>query len=139
MFDAPDYASSLRRFVQEYRGVRQRSVKLAPDIFSFYARLMVSPNLPRRARPVVTAVLAYFVVPDDVLPEAELGPLGLMDDLYAASYAYRRLRRELPDALLVEAWVGDVPLADAMSTVYTETRRALGKRTKDVLKMAGLG
>ena len=39
--------------------------------------------------------------------EAELGPLGLMDDLYAAAYAYRMLRRELPGGVLRDAWQAD--------------------------------
>lgn len=138
VFEVPDYAASLRRFVFEYQGSRQRAVRLAPDVFSFFARLLVDPRLPRAARNVVTSVLAYFVVPDDVLPEADLGPLGLMDDLYAAAYAYRMLRRELPPGLLHDAWVSDEGLDEAMSVVYTETRAELGRRTKDVLKMAGL-
>lgn len=87
---------------------------------------------------MVTSVLAYFVVPDDVMPEAELGPLGVLDDLYAAAYAYRMLRRELPTPVLLDAWNGDGELDDAMSVVYTETRAELGKRTKSVLRMAGL-
>ncbi len=87
---------------------------------------------------MVTSVLAYFVVPDDVMPEAELGPMGLMDDLFAAAHAYRTLRRELPAALISDAWSGDIPLDEAMSVVYSETRAELGRRTKDVLRMAGL-
>lgn len=138
MFEVPDYAASLRRFVYEYQGSRERAVRLAPDVFGFFARLLVDPRLPRTARPVVTSVLAYFVVPDDVLPEAELGPLGLMDDLYAAAYAYRMLRRELPGGILHDAWQADEDLDDAMSVVYTETRAELGRRTKEVLRMAGL-
>ncbi|MCA9650468.1 MAG: DUF1232 domain-containing protein [Myxococcales bacterium] len=138
MFEVPDYAAALYRFVHEYEGSRQQAVRLAPEVFSFFARLLVDPRLPRTARSVVTSVLAYFVVPDDVMPEAELGPLGLMDDLYAASHAYRMLRRELPGDMLVDAWAGDVPLDDAMTLVHSETRAELGKRTKDVLRMAGL-
>lgn len=138
MFEVPDYAASLRRFVHEYRGSRERAVRLAPDVFGFFARLLIDPRLPRTARPVVTSVLAYFVVPDDVLPEAELGPMGLMDDLYAAAYAYRMLRREMPGAILYDAWQADEELDQAMSVVYTETRAELGRRTKDVLRMAGL-
>lgn len=138
MFEAPDYAASLRRFVHEYRGSRQRAVALAPDVFSLFARMLVDPRLPRDARHVVTSVLAYFVVPDDVMPEAELGPLGLMDDLFAAAHAYRTLRRELPVELLQDAWTGDDDLDEAMSVVHTETRAELGKRAKDVLRMAGL-
>lgn len=138
VFEVPDYAASLRRFVHEYEGSRQRAVELAPDVFSFFARLLVNPRLTRSGRHVVTSVLAYFVVPDDVLPEAKLGPMGLMDDLYAAAHAYRMLRRELPAGMLQDAWVSDVSLDDAMSIVYSETRAELGKRTKEVLRMAGL-
>lgn len=138
MFEAPDFAASLRRFVHDYRGARQRAVLLAPDVFGLFARMLVDPRLPRDARHVVTSVLAYFVVPDDVMPEAELGPLGLMDDLFAAAHAYRTLRRELPTELLHDAWRGDEELDEAMAVVYTETRAELGKRAKDVLRMAGL-
>jgi len=136
---APDYAASLRAFVEGYEGSRQEAVHLAPDVFTFYARLLVDPRLPRDARPIVSSVLAYFVVPDDVWPEADLGPLGLMDDLFAAAHGFRVLQRELPPELLADAWLPDMPLEEAMSIVYAETRRELGKRTKDVLRMSGLG
>ncbi len=139
MSEAPDYAASLRRFVAGYRGARERVVAHAPEVFTFFARLLVDPRVARDARHVVTSVLAYFVAPDDVLPEAELGPLGLMDDLYAAAHAYRVLRRELPMELLREAWQGDGDLDEVMALVHTETRAELGRRTKDVLRMAGLG
>jgi uncharacterized membrane protein YkvA (DUF1232 family) len=136
--EVPDYAASLRRFVDGYQGARERAVLLAPEVFTFFARLLVDPRLTRDARHVVTSVLAYFVAPDDVLPEAELGPLGLLDDLYAAAHAYRTLRRELPIEMLCAAWEGDDDLDEAMALVHAETRAELGKRTKDVLRMAGL-
>lgn len=137
-FPAPDYAAALHRFVYDYEGRRQVVVRLVPDVFSFYARLLVDERLGRSPRTTVTSVLAYFVVPDDVLPEAELGPLGLIDDLFAASYAYRLLRREVPAALLRDAWPGEQSLDDAMALAYSETRSELGKRTRIVLRMAGL-
>lgn len=139
MFEAPDYEASLRRFVAGYEGARARAVVLAPEVFMFFARLLVDPRLPRDARHVVTSVLAYFVAPDDVMPEAELGPLGLMDDLYAAAHGYRTLRRELPTEVLHAAWQGELDLDEAMALVHAETRAELGRRTKDVLRMAGLG
>lgn len=137
-FLAPDYAAALHRFVHDYEGSRASAVQLVPDVFSFYARLMVDNRVGRSPRTTVTAVLAYFVVPDDVLPEAELGPLGLLDDLYAASYAYRTLRREVPAEVLLAAWLGEQSLDDAMALAYSETRAELGRRTRDVLRMAGL-
>lgn len=137
-FVAPDFAAALHRFVHDYRGSRAAAIELVPDIFSFYSRLLVDPRLPKSSRTTVAAVLAYFVVPDDVLPEAELGPFGLLDDLYAAAHAYRVLRREVPHEVLVEAWEGDQSLGDAMALAYAETRAELGKKAKHVLRMAGL-
>ena len=137
-FPVPDYAAALHRFVHDYEGSRAQAVRLVPVVFSFYARLLVDERLSRDARTIVTSVLAYFVVPDDVLPEAELGPVGLLDDLYAAAYAYRILRRELPQHVLADAWDADEQIDEAMSLAYSETRAELGKRTRDVLRMAGL-
>jgi uncharacterized membrane protein YkvA (DUF1232 family) len=83
-------------------------------------------------------VLAYFVVPDDVLPEAELGPYGLLDDLYLAAHVYRMLRRQLPRDVLEDAWSEDDARDHVMDVVYAESRGALGKLRKDVLRVAGL-
>jgi uncharacterized membrane protein YkvA (DUF1232 family) len=135
---APEFAAALERFVHEYTGSRERAVRWAPAVFQMYARLWSDPRTPRSARAIVNAVLAYFVVPDDVMPEGELGPVGLMDDLFVAAHAHRILRRELPEAVLADAWRGDGDLDEAMAEVWTESRAELGKRARDVLRLAGL-
>jgi uncharacterized membrane protein YkvA (DUF1232 family) len=137
-FEPPEFLASLRRFVESYEGSRSRSIQRAPEIFEFYARLFGDERLGRDARALVNAVLAYFVVPEDVVPEAEYGPLGLMDDLFVAAHCYRILRRELAPEIVPAAWIGEGDLDDVMDQVYTECRAELGKRTKEVLKMAGL-
>ena len=135
---APEFAAALERFVHAYTGSRERAVRWAPAVFQLYARLFTDARTPRSARGIVNAVLAYFVVPDDVMPEGELGPVGLMDDLYVAAHAHRILRRELPRTLLEDSWTGDGRLDEAMAEVYSESRAELGRRTKEVLRLAGL-
>lgn len=136
-FIAPDHAASLERFVHEYQGARGRSIAHAPMVFQYFAHLFSDPRTPRASRGVVNAVLAYFVVPEDVLPESELGPLGLMDDLYIAAHAHRILRREMPAQVLQDAWNGDAPLDEAMAEIFSDARAELGRKTKDVLRLAG--
>jgi uncharacterized membrane protein YkvA (DUF1232 family) len=138
-FQPPEFLASLRQFVDEYEGSRSRAIRRAPEIFEFYARLFSDDRLGRDARALVNSVLAYFVVPEDVLPEAEYGPLGLMDDLFVAAHCHRILRRELAAEIVDAAWIGEGDLDDMMDEVYSECRAELGKRTKEVLKMAGLG
>ena len=137
-FQAPDFAAALERFVHAYQGSRSQAVRWAPAVFQLYARLFSDGEVPRASRSIVNAVLAYFVVPDDVMPEAELGPVGLMDDLFVAAHAFRLLRRELPPALIERSWIGDSDVDEAFDVVYKTSRAELGKRSREALKLAGL-
>ena len=157
-FDAPSYADSLRKCVAGYSGAHEQAVRWAPDVFELFSRLFAEPELPDHARPVVNAVLAYFVAPHDVLPAEDLGPYGLLDELYVASHAFAILRREVAPDLVIRAWKrrgksppqsirgkrkkdddrdGDVD--EVMAIVRAESRAAVGKQGKTALKMAGLG
>ena len=69
--ESPDYAGQLRAAVSGYQGRRERSVRRAGDIFEFFALLYADRRLSRAERTVVSAVLAYFVVRDDFLPDEE--------------------------------------------------------------------
>lgn len=136
--EVPDYRAQIRRFVHGYVGAHQDAILRAGDVFDFYARLMMDPRVSGDSRSLVSSVLAYFVVPDDVLPEAELGPYGMLDDLHLAAHVYRMLRRQLPREVIDDAWVEDDDVEHVMDVVYSESRAALGKLRKDVLRVAGL-
>ena len=137
-FEAPDYRVELRRFVHGYTGAHQDAILRAGDVFDFYARLMVDERVSGNARALVASVLAYFVVPEDVLPETELGPYGMLDDLHLAAHVYRMLRRQIAPEILTEAWAEDDPLDEVMDVIYSESRAALGKQRREVLRLAGL-
>jgi uncharacterized membrane protein YkvA (DUF1232 family) len=137
-FVAPDYRAEIRRFVSGYTGEYEAAIVRAGDVFDFYARLMVDPRVTGDARNLVAVVLAYFVIPDDVLPEEELGPYGMLDDLFLAAHVYRQLTRMLEPSVLADAWVEEDDLAEVMDVIHTQSRSALGKQRKDVLRLAGL-
>ncbi|MBW1879414.1 MAG: DUF1232 domain-containing protein, partial [Deltaproteobacteria bacterium] len=113
----PDYGDQIRSAAEHYRGKRECSIRRAGDLFDFYARLFGDPRVPRHAKATVNAVLAYFVVPNDVLPEEEIGAFGLLDDLYVAAHALRQLRRDVPAEVLLEAWHGEGDLDEVMAEV----------------------
>ena len=136
--DAPDYAFQLRLFTQDYDGSRGRAIRHAADVFEFFTHLFVRVRMHRNNQAMVNAVLAYFVVPDDLFPEEKLGPLGLVDDLFVAAHTYRILRREIPPSEMAACWKGEGDLEDVMDEVYRECRAEIGKKTKDALRLAGL-
>jgi uncharacterized membrane protein YkvA (DUF1232 family) len=138
MSDAPDFVELLRVFSNNYLGKRERAVRHAGDICEFYARVFIRCDLNREQRATVNSVLAYFMVNGDLYPEERLGPFGLVDDLYVATYAFRTLRREVRAEDLISCWPGLEPLDQVMDEVYRECRAEIGKRTKEVLRLAGL-
>lgn len=156
-FEPPSFGDALRACVRGYDGAHSAAIKRAPDVFDLFARLFAEPDLPDHVRPTVNAVLAYFVAPHDVMPE-DLGPFGLLDDLYVAAHAYQLLRRELSGEFLERAWKrrgkspplsirgkkkkdddGDGDLEQVMAVVRAESRTAVGKQGRAALKMSGLG
>ncbi|MCB9753297.1 MAG: DUF1232 domain-containing protein [Myxococcales bacterium] len=137
-FEPPSYLTALREFVDGYAGTCARSILRAGDVFAFYSRLFSDERLDREARGLACAALAYFVVPRDLLPEEELGPYGLIDDLFVAAHVFRLLRRVAPPDALADAWIEPDSLDDVMTTIYAETRAALGRRARKALRMAGV-
>jgi uncharacterized membrane protein YkvA (DUF1232 family) len=134
-----DFGDCLREFVQGYHGAYERSVLRAPDVYDLFAQLFADERVDREARQIVNGVLAYFVAPGDTMPEDELGPYGLLDDLFVAAHAFRRLRRELPDEVLVAAWRAPGDLDEVMTAIHAEARAAVGKKGREALRLAGLG
>ena len=137
--EIPDYAQQLRNFCEGYDGPRAQAVSHAADVFDFFALLFVRGRLSRENQATVNAVIAYFIVPEDLYPEEQLGPFGLIDDLYVATHSYRFLRNDIPMGDMQACWKGEGDLEDVMAEIYRECRAEMGKKGKEALRMAGLG
>ena len=53
----------------------------APDLFHLLTRLTLDDRIPMRYKAQLGAAIAYFVSPMDLIPEAILGPVALIDDI----------------------------------------------------------
>lgn len=133
-----DFVDSLRDFVRGYTGAHERAILRAPDVFAMFARLFADDRLDMQSRQAVNGVLAYFVAPGDAMPEDAIGPYGLLDDLFVAAHAYRRLRRELRPEIFADVWRAEGDMDEVMAAIHAEARAAVGKRAREALKLAGL-
>ncbi len=62
-----------------------RVLLLVPDIFLLLVRLVMDRDVPAGTRALIGSVLAYFILPVDLLPEAILGGAGFLDDIVLAT------------------------------------------------------
>ena len=112
---------------------------LAPDLFHLLARLMFDSRIPVSEKAKLGAVLAYFISPVDLLPEAILGPAGYVDDVALAAYALSRLINAGHGAVARELWAGDGDLFDVIQGILAAADEMLGSGLWQKLKNAWRG
>ncbi|MCP1199159.1 YkvA family protein [Notoacmeibacter sp. MSK16QG-6] len=73
-----------------------RKIPFVEDLVAAYY-CALDPNVPVRARGILLAALAYFILPFDFLPDIILG-IGFTDDMAVLMYAISTIRGHMTDA-----------------------------------------
>jgi len=76
-----------------------------PDCVVLVRRLLRDPRVPRRAKAALALLLAYLVVPFDVVPDF-LPVVGLIDDAVAVAATLAFVARSTGTELVEELWPG---------------------------------
>jgi uncharacterized membrane protein YkvA (DUF1232 family) len=98
------------------RGDAVAVVRLIPDCIVLVRRLTADPRVPRRHRWLLLALVAYLLVPFDIVPDF-VPVAGALDDAIIVVWVLRTvLRGAGPDAL-VEHWPGPPQTLDALLRV----------------------
>lgn len=85
-------------------------ILLIPDLMALFTRLMADPRISTSLKLEIAAASAYIISPIDLLPEAFLGPAGLIDDAIVAVIALNRVVKVMGQAgedVLRQYWDGD--------------------------------
>ncbi len=85
-------------------------ILLIPDIMALFVRLMADPRVSGQLKAEIAAASAYVIIPVDLMPEAVLGPAGLIDDAIIGMIALNRVVKAMGQAgedVLRQYWDGD--------------------------------
>ena len=66
-------------------------------------RLRGEPAVPRRAKVAVAFAVAYVMMPIDLIPDF-IPVIGVLDDVLIVGAVLRYAARQVPRAVLTEAW-----------------------------------
>lgn len=99
---------------------------LVPDIFLLLVRLVLDKEVPRPARAMIGSVLAYFLLPIDLLPEALIGGAGLLDDLVLATAVLTQVFGGELEPYAKKHWSGPDDLRQVLHDVSAAAHRILG-------------
>lgn len=92
-------------------------ILLIPDIMALFVRLMADPRVSAQLKAEIAAASAYIIIPVDLMPEAVLGPAGLIDDALVGMLALNRVVKAMGQAgedVLRSYWDGDEDILQVM-------------------------
>ena len=83
-----DFYDTLCENLETYSGEYESFIDYGPDLFRTLCELLKS-DIDHSLRLPVCGAIAYYVTPDDVIPENVYGPYGYIDDIYLSAYVLR--------------------------------------------------
>lgn len=99
----------------------------APDLFHLLCKLALDIEVPVRERVKLAAVIAYFVSPFDLFPEALVGFLGFADDIALTAYALNSLVNRCDPELLRKHWAGEEDVLQLVQRILRIGDSMVGK------------
>jgi len=136
-----DFYKKLRTEIKDW--IENRSGKdhkwadyilLAPDLFHLLIKLSLDKEVPVDKKVRLAAVIGYFILPLDLLPEILLGPAGYLDDIVLSAYILDELFNTIDPKIITRHWAGDRDLLNSVRTIVANANQFLGKGLLQKLK-----
>ena len=118
------------------RSARRTVIRLLrelPNLFKLLIGLVKDPRVSRFDRILFGVVMAYVLLPFDLLPDM-FGFLGLADDLYLIGLALNRLFNSAGSDVLLEYWDGSPRALGYLIEGVEEVGSLLPARIRNALK-----
>ena len=113
-------------------------VKYAPIFFKLLCEILEDERTDWHTRLAINAALAYFVVPNDIIPEDKHGSLGYVDDVFLCVYVLREIKREIGKEIIVDNWNGKEDIIEIINDIYFKSKKIVKNECVDILEFSGL-
>jgi uncharacterized membrane protein YkvA (DUF1232 family) len=128
----------LEEDVSGYKGELSDLISNAPALYRLMTRLLDDPALPKDMSQLVIAAIAYFILPEDVIPEDKYGPRGYVDDLFLCAFVADQVVRETgSEEILTRNWDGKVPIVPLIKDILEREKELLGDKKENIMQYIG--
>lgn len=133
-----DYCFVLKENLESYNGRYEEYIDYSPEIFNLLTKLLGLEDIKEIDRLKISAAIAYFVVPNDIIPENIYGPYGYVDDLFIATYVIKDIAKKIKYDKLQELWLGDENINDIIDLCYNKSKKIVAEEKNEILQLVGL-
>lgn len=95
-------ANKLPENIKEYKDY----LFILPDLISLIYRLLKDKRVPVKTKLIMSAALAYVMVPSDLIPN-NIPFIGVIDDIGVVFFALNKVISDVPLRVIVENWEGN--------------------------------
>ena len=113
-------------------------IKYSASFFKLLCDILVDKRTDWHTKLVINSALAYFVVPNDVIPEDEYGAIGYVDDVFVCAYVLRIIKTEFSDKVLKDNWNEKGDISEIVDEVFLKSKKIVGKKYNEILIFSGL-
>jgi uncharacterized membrane protein YkvA (DUF1232 family) len=138
VFDLKRFDAMLEKDISGYEGEFSQIIVQAPAFYRMMTKLLDDRALPRTMSTLVIAAIAYFILPEDIIPEEKFGPAGYVDDIYLCAFVANEVTKATgsPD-ILVRNWDGNVPVVALIREVLDGERELIGDKKDRIMQYIG--
>lgn len=133
-----DFYDVLSENLDSYNGEYASFIDHGPELFKLLTELLNEEEISQEFRLDISAAIAYYVVPMDVIPEQIYGPYGYIDDIYTTVYVIKKIAEEYNYDLIKEYWEGEGDIKLVVEECYEKSMEVLQDKTETILTYVGL-
>lgn len=98
----------------------------APDLFHLLCKLSIDKDVPVKEKAKLAGVIAYFVSPIDLVPEAIVGPIGYIDDISLAAYVLNQIVNNTDPEVIKRHWAGEGDVLELIQRILERADEMIG-------------
>ena len=138
MSEFKDFYDTLIENLEGYEGEYAYFINCGPNLFNLLCGLLSQKEISREMRLEISAAIAYYVAPDDIIPEEIYGPYGYIDDIFVSVYVLRKVAKEFGYDFLQNLWKHETDVKEVMDDCYDNSLELLEDKVHAVLSYVGL-
>lgn len=138
MAEFKDFYDTLIENLNSFEGDYASFIDCGPNLFNLLCDLLSQKEIKKEMRLEISAAIAYFVAPDDIIPEEIYGPYGYIDDIFISVYILRKVADEFGYDYLQNLWKHDSNVKEIMDDCYDNSLELLEDKVYPILVYVGL-
>ena len=138
MTEFKDFYDTLIENLNSFEGDYASFIDCGPNLFNLLCDLLSQKEIKKEMRLEISAAIAYFVAPDDIIPEEIYGPYGYIDDIFISVYILRKVADEFGYDYLQNLWKHDSNVNEIMDECYDNSLELLEDKVYPILVYVGL-